>query len=99
MSFKKRELRLLKAEAHVAELRELLGSGYEVKRYSPYHYRIFGGTVIDYWPTKNKAWVTGSDKKSVAVSPHDVAVLAQGAPITDWRTDEQRAQLEHMRNL
>lgn len=101
MSSKKGKLRLQKAEMLIAGLQHQL-QGYEVRRYSKYHYRIFGETVVDYWPTKNKCWITGSSEKALILSINEVAALAlkkSEIDASDWRTEDQRQQLQHIRSI
>jgi hypothetical protein len=77
MSSKKGKLRLKNADKRIIELREALGDGIGIKKYTPYHYRIFGDVIMDYWPTKNKCWLTGSKIKAMSASPIDIAKLAR----------------------
>ena len=58
-------------------LRELCTkAGIGVVCYSDVHMRIFGPTVVDYWPTTGKGWMTGMTEKSRVMTPEEALDLA-----------------------
>jgi len=78
----KRQNRKLRLEDRIGVLKALLlPEGFEVRRLQMWHYRIFGKQTVDYWPSRNKAWVVGTDCKAVVqVTPEDVAAIAVYKP-------------------
>lgn len=79
-SSRKREL----GKWRVGRLTELANAlGYKVHVYSKIHMRVFGETVIDYWPTSGKCWKTGSSEKSQPMTPEQAIVLAQSLTLED----------------
>ena len=61
-------------EQNLTLLRSLL-PGAEIVELDKFHYRIKGGTTVDYWPSTNRAWVTGTRNKSFRASVSEVAAL------------------------
>lgn len=53
-----------------------LSFDFEMREFTPKHYRIFGHTVVDYWPGTGSCWVVGSFSKAKRMEPHEVIVLA-----------------------
>jgi hypothetical protein len=79
------------------ELRELaVLNGFEVRSFSPIHSRVFGSTVVDYWPTSGRAWVTGSNERAREMAPHEVIELA--CEVNKFESLPEGAE-DHMRSL
>ena len=65
--------RKLAARANLIRLCDSIGI--EFQEYTPnVHFRLFGQTVVDYWPSSQKAWLTGSMAKGKKMHPEDVVV-------------------------
>lgn len=96
----KRKTRKKRAEAEfrIQILRAiLLPHGIEVRQFNPIHYRIFGETVVDYWPTTGRCWITGSADAAVKKTPEEVAALAlQYASITELLPEQA---LDHLKSI
>ena len=60
-----------------SEVRRLCAEkGYRLDEYGVYHMRVFGLTTVDYWPSAQKAWVTGTYKKAVPATPEELLEIA-----------------------
>lgn len=80
----------------LVELKRLAAeSGIDVVAFSPIHCRVFGDTVVDYWPTTKRTWITGSTKKAAVCEPQEVVALAREPQLVV----EQEAAIEHMRAI
>jgi len=80
---RKRQIRKESGSLRLSEIRSLARSfGFEVEVFSPIHCRIHGSTLVDYWPTSSRAWLTHSRNKAEVRTPREVIALA-GAHLPD----------------
>lgn len=79
-----KQKRLEKKTQRLEELQVLVKRSGQInlQQYSHAHYRLFGPTVVDYWPGSGKCWVTGSNEKATVMEPQQVvkACLAEPLP-------------------
>lgn len=68
-------------EARIGELRRLVAdAGLGLQEYGAAHARVFGPTVVDYWPGSGRAWRTGNyGTKAFLAEPARVVEIARGA--------------------
>jgi len=51
-------------------------NGVEFIEFSHIHVRLVGGITIDLWPTKNKAWIMGTDKSWIYANSQEIMDVA-----------------------
>jgi hypothetical protein len=79
----------------LSELRDLARSaGFRLEEFSAIHCRVFGSSVVDYWPTTGRAWVTGSKEPAEKVTPQEVIEWAGG-----MRIPLPEGAEEHLRSI
>jgi len=87
---KKRE----KKAQRLKELEALIkadGMRVNLQQYSSAHFRLFGPTVVDYWPGSGRCWVTGSSEKSTKMTPAEVLIAALTIPLPPDASDHLKA--------
>jgi hypothetical protein len=73
----KKQNKRLRRDLRIATLRSFcLSFGFELRQFTPKHFRIFGHTVVDYWPDTGSCWVVGSFRKASKMDSEEVIVLA-----------------------
>ena len=82
-----------KKARRLKELEELIkASGLNnLQQYSSAHYRLFGPTVVDYWPKSGKCWITGSNEKSKVMEPLEVMALVLAEPLPPDASDHMQS--------
>lgn len=50
--------------------------GFRIDQYTESHLRVFGPTVVDYWPGTGSCWLTDTMHKSQKMEPAEVLALA-----------------------
>jgi hypothetical protein len=65
------------AQERLAELKAMcVHNHFELRCFSPIHVRVFGNSVVDYWPTTGRVWVLGMVGGASAGTPADAVRLA-----------------------
>ncbi len=79
----KKQKRLEKKAQRLKELEAAVEASGRInlQQYSSAHLRLFGPTVVDYWPGSGKCWVTGSNEKSIVMEPHEVVNVCLAEPL------------------
>ena len=65
--------------------------GFPIQKFSDTHYRIFGVSIVDYWPTTSRCLVTGSSERSQILEPAEVIALAAHAKLPDGAWEHLRS--------
>lgn len=85
-----KELRIMskqkKSEKRAQRLKELQrlveeSGRINLQQYSSTHFRLFGPTVVDYWPGSGSCWLTGSNEKSTKMEPPEVIAMSLAEPL------------------
>ena len=63
-----------KLEQNLELLRTLI-PGVEIVGLDEFHFRIMGKVTVDYWPSTDRAWITGTRSKSFRASVKKVSEL------------------------
>jgi hypothetical protein len=90
----KRRRRELGAERLAELLRLGTERGVEVRVFTPIHCRIFGETIVDYWPTTGRTWITGTSDSAREMTPReaiDLATFAQPELMPEGAEDHLRS--------
>lgn len=91
----RRRSKKLFAEANRVQLLEL-GEQHriEIRRFNEIHYRIFGKTIIDYWPSTGRGWEVSSYHAARKMTPLEAFFIA----LTDEVRLPEGAQ-EHLKSI
>lgn len=83
----------LRGLERLSELRRLAAPhGFEVRAFSDIHIRVFGNTVVDYWPTSGRAWLVGAKGRASNMTPEEVVAAALSfTDLPDGAEDHLRA--------
>lgn len=49
--------------------------GIEVVELDWFHFRIMGKVTIDYWPSRDRVWYTGTSSNSFLTTPQRIAEM------------------------
>ena len=74
-----------------SNIRELIIAGIEVTELSQWHFRLEGETTVDYWPSRNKYWETGTHNRARHIELQDLIFMLKPKELDDEAARHMKA--------